>query len=316
MSWFEKLVPSIRTAASTKGAVPEGLWNKCTACNAILYNSELEKNFNVCPKCDHHMRIGGRRRLDIFLDPDGRVEIAEQLMPTDPLRFKDSKKYKDRLVQAQKKTEENDALVVMSGQVKGTGIVAAAFDFGFMGGSMGSVVGEKFVRGVNASIELNVPFIVFTASGGARMQESLFSLFQMAKTSAALTRLSEAGLPFISFLTDPTMGGVSASLAMLGDLNLAEPNALIGFAGPRVIEQTVREKLPEGFQRSEFLVEHGAIDMIVNRLDMRDQVASMLSMLMENRPLNEGPISAVPEITVSEMNDFIASEEQEDNSVE
>jgi len=316
MSWFEKLVPSIRTAASTKGAVPEGLWNKCTACNAILYNSELEKNFNVCPKCDHHMRIGGRRRLDIFLDPDGRVEIAEQLMPTDPLRFKDSKKYKDRLLQAQKKTEENDALVVMSGQVKGTGIVAAAFDFGFMGGSMGSVVGEKFVRGVNASIELEVPFIVFTASGGARMQESLFSLFQMAKTSAALTRLSEAGLPFISFLTDPTMGGVSASLAMLGDINLAEPKALIGFAGPRVIEQTVREKLPEGFQRSEFLVEHGAVDMIVNRLEIRDQVTSMLSMLMENRPLNEGSISAVPEITVAEMNDFVASEEQEDKSVE
>lgn len=316
MSWFEKLVPSIRTAASTKGAVPEGLWNKCAACNAILYNSELEKNFNVCPKCDHHMRIGGRRRLDIFLDPDGRVEIAEQLMPTDPLRFKDSKKYKDRLLQAQKKTEENDALVVMSGQVKGIGIVAAAFDFGFMGGSMGSVVGEKFVRGVNASIELEVPFVVFTASGGARMQESLFSLFQMAKTSAALTRLSEAGLPFISFLTDPTMGGVSASLAMLGDINLAEPKALIGFAGPRVIEQTVREKLPEGFQRSEFLVEHGAVDMIVNRLEIRDQVTSMLSMLMENRPLNEGSISAVPEITVAEMNDFVASEEQEDKSVE
>ena len=316
MSWFEKLVPSIRTAASTKGAVPEGLWNKCTGCNAILYNSELEKNFNVCPKCDHHMRIGGRRRLDIFLDSDGRVEIGEQLMPTDPLRFKDTKKYKDRLVQAQKKTEENDALVVMSGQLKGIGIVAAAFDFGFMGGSMGSVVGEKFVRGVNASIELEVPFIVFTASGGARMQESLFSLFQMAKTSAALTRLSEARLPFISFLTDPTMGGVSASLAMLGDINLAEPKALIGFAGPRVIEQTVREKLPEGFQRSEFLVEHGAVDMIVNRLDIRDQVATMLSMLMENRPLNEGSVSAVPEITVSEMNDFIASEEQEDNSVE
>ncbi|HIL41312.1 MAG TPA: acetyl-CoA carboxylase carboxyltransferase subunit beta [Methylococcales bacterium] len=316
MSWFEKLVPSIRTAASTKGAVPEGLWNKCTACNAILYNSELEKNLNVCPKCDHHMRIGGRRRLDIFLDPDGRVEIGEQLMPTDPLRFKDSKKYKDRLIQAQKKTEENDALVVMSGQLKGAGIVAAAFDFGFMGGSMGSVVGEKFVRGVNASLELEVPFIVFTASGGARMQESLFSLFQMAKTSAALTRLSGAGLPFISFLTDPTMGGVSASLAMLGDINLAEPKALIGFAGPRVIEQTVREKLPEGFQRSEFLVEHGAVDMIVNRLEIRDQVAAMLSMLMENRPFNEGFVSAVPEITVSEMNDFVASEEQEDNSVE
>jgi len=309
MSWFEKLVPSIRTAASTKGAVPEGLWNKCTACNAILYNSELEKNLNVCPKCDHHMRIGGRRRLDIFLDPDGRVEIGEQLMPTDPLRFKDSKKYKDRLIQAQKKTEENDALVVMSGQLKGAGIVAAAFDFGFMGGSMGSVVGEKFVRGANASLELEVPFIVFTASGGARMQESLFSLFQMAKTSAALTRLSEAGLPFISFLTDPTMGGVSASLAMLGDINLAEPKALIGFAGPRVIEQTVREKLPEGFQRSEFLVEHGAVDMIVNRLEIRDQVAAMLSMLMENRPFNEGFVSAVPEITVSEMNDFVASEE-------
>jgi len=319
MSWFENLVPSIRTGASTKGAVPEGLWNKCTSCSAILYNSELEKNFNVCPKCDHHMRIGGRTRLDIFLDPEGRIEIAEHLMPTDPLRFKDSKKYKDRLVQAQKKTEENDAIVVMSGQLKGAGIVAAAFDFGFMGGSMGSVVGEKFVRGVNTSIELGVPFIVFTASGGARMQESLFSLFQMAKTSAALTRLSEAGLPFISFLTDPTMGGVSASLAMLGDLNLAEPKALIGFAGPRVIEQTVREKLPEGFQRSEFLVEHGAVDMIVNRREMRDQVATILAMLMANRPLTNASESLVPEITVTEMSDFnssVSDDEQADKDLE
>jgi acetyl-CoA carboxylase carboxyl transferase subunit beta len=264
------------------------------------------------------MRIGGRTRLDIFLDPEGRVEIGVHLMPTDPLRFKDSKKYKDRLVLAQKKTEENDALVVMSGQLKGVGIVAAAFDFGFMGGSMGSVVGEKFVRGVNASIELGVPFIVFTASGGARMQESLFSLFQMAKTSAALTRLSEARLPFISFLTDPTMGGVSASLAMLGDLNLAEPKALIGFAGPRVIEQTVREKLPEGFQRSEFLVEHGAIDLIVNRREMRDQVATILAMLMANRRLNNVFESSVPEITVTEMSDLISNagddEQAEQNS--
>ena len=281
MSWFEKLVPSkIRTEASNKkGAVPEGLWNKCPGCSAILYNVELEKNLNVCPKCDHHMRIPARVRLSIFLDEEGRFEIGKNLKPTDPLKFKDTKRYKDRITQAQKQSKETDALVVMEGQLFGQGIVAAAFDFSFMGGSMGSVVGERFVRGVNRSLELGVPFIVFTASGGARMQESLFSLFQMAKTSAALTRLSTAGIPYISFMTDPTMGGVSASLAMLGDLNIAEPGALIGFAGPRVIEQTVREKLPQGFQRSEFLQEHGAIDMIIDRREIRDRVASILAML-------------------------------------
>ncbi|MGZ4954673.1 MAG: acetyl-CoA carboxylase, carboxyltransferase subunit beta [Methylobacter sp.] len=293
MSWFEKLIPStIRTEGSNKkGAVPEGLWNKCPSCNAILYNTELERNFSVCPKCDHHMRISARTRLNMFLDEGGHEEIGKNVKPVDPLRFKDSKKYKDRITQAQKQSKENDALVVMKGQLKGRNIVAAAFDFGFMGGSMGSVVGEKFVRGVNKSLELGVPFIVFTASGGARMQESLFSLFQMAKTSAALTKLSDAGLPYISFMTDPTMGGVSASLAMLGDINVAEPNALIGFAGPRVIEQTVREKLPEGFQRSEFLQEHGAIDMIIDRREMRDKIAGILALLMASR--DKTPFSLV-----------------------
>lgn len=285
MSWFEKLVPSkIRTEASNKkGAVPEGLWNKCPSCNAILYNMELERNLNVCPKCEHHIRISGRTRLDIFLDAEDRIEIGKNLKPTDPLKFKDTKKYKERIAQAQKQSKENDALVVMQGKLHGQGIVAAAFDFSFMGGSMGSVVGERFVRGVDRSLELGIPFVVFTASGGARMQESLFSLFQMAKTSAALTRLSNAGIPYISFMTDPTMGGVSASLAMLGDLNIAEPGALIGFAGPRVIEQTVREKLPEGFQRSEFLQEHGAIDMIIDRREIRDRVANVLAMLTASR---------------------------------
>jgi len=281
MSWFEKLRPStIRTEASAKKVtVPEGLWSKCPNCNAILYNSELEKNYSVCPKCEHHMRISARARLDMFLDEDGREEIGKNIKPLDPLKFKDIKKYRDRLILAQKQTKEHDALVVMKGQLKGLDVVVAAFDFNFMGGSMGSVVGERFVRGVNKSLELGIPFIVFTASGGARMQESLFSLFQMAKTSAALTKLTEAGIPYISFMTDPTMGGVSASLAMLGDINVAEPNALIGFAGPRVIEQTVREKLPEGFQRSEFLQEHGAIDMIIDRRNMRDKLAGMLAIL-------------------------------------
>lgn len=282
MNWFEKLIPTtIRTESSLKKTtVPEGLWNKCPSCDAILYNAELEKNFSVCPKCDHHMRISARSRLNMFLDEDGRTEIGLGLKANDPLKFKDSKKYKDRLSQAQKSTKENDALVVMQGSLNGQGVVAAAFDFGFMGGSMGSVVGERFVRGVNKSLELGLPFIVFTASGGARMQESLYSLFQMTKTSAVLTRLSDAGIPYISYMTDPTMGGVSASLAMLGDINVAEPKALIGFAGPRVIEQTVREKLPEGFQRSEFLQEHGAIDMIVDRREMREKITSILSMLM------------------------------------
>ncbi|NOR69919.1 MAG: acetyl-CoA carboxylase carboxyltransferase subunit beta [Methylomarinum sp.] len=272
-----------RDSDSKKTAVREGLWNKCSSCNAILYNTELEKNFNVCPKCDYHMRISARRRLDLFLDPENREEIGVNLKPVDPLKFKDSKKYKDRISQAQKQTKENDALIVMSGALKDKTVVVAAFDFGFMGGSMGSVVGEKFVRGINKSIELGVPFIVFTASGGARMQESLFSLFQMTKTSAALTKLAKAGIPYISFMTDPTMGGVSASLAMLGDINVAEPKALIGFAGPRVIEQTVREKLPEGFQRSEFLQEHGAIDMIIDRREMRDEISSILAILTANK---------------------------------
>ena len=297
MSWFEKLRPSIiRTESSgKKTTVPEGLWAKCPSCNAILYNTELEKNGSVCPKCDHHMRISARMRLDLFLDENGREEIGKNVKPVDPLKFKDSKKYKDRITQAQKQTKENDALIVMKGELQGQSIVAAAFDFNFMGGSMGSVVGEKFVRGVNKSLELGVPFIVFTASGGARMQESLFSLFQMAKTSAALTKLSERGIPYISFMTDPTMGGVSASLAMLGDINVAEPNALIGFAGPRVIEQTVREKLPEGFQRSEFLQEHGAIDMIIHRRDIRTKIASILGMLTANK------VVSMPEIVIEDL---------------
>lgn len=292
MNWFEKLIPAtIRTETSLKKTnVPEGLWNKCPNCDAILYNAELEKNFNVCPKCEHHMRISARKRLAMFLDDGSEIEIGVGLKADDPLKFKDTKKYKDRLIQAQKSTKENDALVVMQGTLLGQGVVAAAFDFGFMGGSMGSVVGERFVRGVNKSLELGVPFIVFTASGGARMQESLFSLFQMTKTSAALTRLADAGLPYISFMTDPTMGGVSASLAMLGDINVAEPKALIGFAGPRVIEQTVREKLPEGFQRSEFLQEHGAIDMIIDRREMREKMSSIMSMLMTNyKPIQPEP---------------------------
>lgn len=284
LSWFHKLVPSkIRTEASTKSAVPEGLWSKCPSCNAILYRSEVERNLEVCPKCSHHMRIGARKRLHLFLDPGNRTELGENLSPVDSLKFRDSKKYKDRLSQAQKATGEKDALNVVAGQLEGRPLVAAAFNFDFMGGSMGSVVGERFVRGVNHCLEHGVPLVVFSASGGARMQESLLSLFQMAKTSAALARLAAVGIPFISVMTDPTMGGVSASLAMLGDINIGEPGALIGFAGPRVIEQTVREKLPDGFQRSEFLVEHGALDMIVDRRDMRAKISALLGILMFNR---------------------------------
>ncbi len=280
MSWFEKLLPSIRTSGSDdKKNVPEGLWAKCDNCDAIIYRAELERNLDVCTKCDHHMRLPARRRLDHFLDADGRSEIAPDLESSDPLKFKDHKKYKDRLAAAQKATGEKDALIVIKGAVKGVELVAAAFEFRFMGGSMGSVVGEKFVRAVNTAIEHNIPLVCFSASGGARMQEALISLLQMAKTSAALTRLSRRGLPFISVLTDPTMGGVSASFAMLGDIHIAEPGALIGFAGPRVIEQTVREQLPEGFQRSEFLLEHGAIDMIVDRREMRDRIASLCAMM-------------------------------------
>ena len=284
MSWFEKLMPTrIRTEGGSKKTVPEGLWAKCPSCNAVLYRAEMERNMEVCPKCGHHNRIGARRRLDLFLDPEAREEIGVELESADPLKFKDSKKYKERISAAQKKTGEKDALVMMRGQLKGRDIVVGAFEFDFMGGSMGSVVGERFVEGVNAAIERRCPVVCFAASGGARMQESLFSLMQMAKTSAALKLLSRRGLPFISVMTDPTMGGVSASFAMLGDINIGEPGALIGFAGPRVIEQTVREKLPEGFQRSEFLLEHGAIDMIVDRREMRDRVANVLSMLASDR---------------------------------
>jgi acetyl-CoA carboxylase carboxyl transferase subunit beta len=296
LSWFHKLVPSkIRTEASTKSAVPEGLWSKCPSCNAILYRSEVERNLEVCPKCSHHMRIGARKRLHLFLDPGNRTELGENLSPVDPLKFRDSKKYKDRLSQAQKATGEKDALNVVAGQLEGRPLVAAAFNFDFMGGSMGSVVGERFVRGVNHCLEHGVPLVVFSASGGARMQESLLSLFQMAKTSAALARLAAVGIPFISVMTDPTMGGVSASLAMLGDINIGEPGALIGFAGPRVIEQTVREKLPDGFQRSEFLVEHGALDMIVDRRDMRAKISALLGILMFNRSSPAQEAAAVEE---------------------
>lgn len=280
MNWFEKLLPSkIRTDSSKKKSIPEGLWTKCDECNAILYKADLERNLEVCPKCGHHRRIDARRRLSLLLDEEELEEVGDNLEPVDVLKFRDSKKYKDRLVQAQKTTGEKDALIVVQGKLKKMPVVAAAFEFKFMGGSMGSVVGERFVRGVNHSLEAGAPLVCFSASGGARMQEALLSLMQMAKTSAALGRLRKEGIPFISVLTDPTMGGVSASLAMLGDVNIAEPNALIGFAGPRVIEQTVREKLPEGFQRSEFLLEHGAVDMIVDRREMRDRIARILSML-------------------------------------
>ena len=282
MNWFSKLLPErIRIDGESRKSVPEGLWTKCAACGAVLYRAEMERNLDVCPKCDQHARVGARWRLDKFLDADGRSEIGENLKPVDALKFRDLKKYKDRITQAQKATGENDALIAMKGTVKGVPVVAAAFEFKFMGGSMGSVVGERFVRAVNVCLQENLPLVCYSASGGARMQEALFSLMQMAKTSAALARMRKQSLPFISILTDPTMGGVSASLAMLGDINIAEPNALIGFAGPRVIEQTVREVLPDGFQRSEFLLDHGAVDMIVDRRDMRDKVASLLSIMMQ-----------------------------------
>ena len=280
MSWFGKLVPSrIRTEGGTKRQVPEGVWAKCEDCNSILYRAELDRNLNVCPKCSHHLRINARQRLDSFLDDGGRTEIGAELEPSDVLKFRDSKKYKDRLTQAQKTTKEKDALIVMQGQLKGMPVVVAAFEFEFMGGSMGSVVGERFVRAAKLALEERMPLICFSASGGARMQEALLSLLQMSKTSAAIAQLNQNNIPFISIMTDPTMGGVSASLAMLGDINIAEPKALIGFAGPRVIEQTVREKLPEGFQRSEFLLEHGAIDMIIDRRQLRDRIAALLQML-------------------------------------
>lgn len=280
MSWLQKLLPSkVRTDTAQKKGVPEGLWVKCKGCGEVLYRLELEKNLLVCNKCQHHHRMSARDRLSHFLDDDSLSEIAASLEPIDRLKFRDSKKYKDRITQAQKQTDEKEALVVMQGTLNQQPVVASAFEFSFMGGSMGATVGEKFVRGVDAAISNKCGYVCFTASGGARMQEGLFSLMQMAKTSAALAKLSAMGLPFIVVLTDPTMGGVSASFASLGDIILAEPNALIGFAGPRVIEQTVRQKLPEGFQRSEFLLEHGHIDMIVDRHAMRDTVSELISKL-------------------------------------
>jgi acetyl-CoA carboxylase carboxyl transferase subunit beta len=280
MSWFEKLMPSRIKTERRSRSVPEGLWIKCPDCQAQLYRAELERNVFVCPKCSHHMRLGARERIETFLDGGDGEEIANNLEPQDPLKFRDSKRYRDRIVQAQKATGEKDALVVIAGSLLGEPVVVAAFEFRFMAGSMGSVVGEKFVRAVDHCVEHGKPLVCFSASGGARMQEALFSLMQMAKTSSALTRMAAHGLPYISVMTDPTTGGVSASIALLGDLNLAEPKALIGFAGPRVIEQTVRETLPEGFQRSEFLVEHGALDMIVDRRNMREQIAQLLAKLM------------------------------------
>lgn len=284
MSWIDRIFSKNPASTGTrKSNVPEGVWTKCTSCEQVLYRDELKRHLEVCPKCGHHMRIDARTRLLALLDPESAVEIAADLEPKDILKFKDLKKYKDRLTSAQKETGEKDALVVMQGTLYGMPMVAAASNFSFMGGSMGSVVGAKFVQAAEKAIEQNCPFVCFSASGGARMQEALFSLMQMAKTSAVLAKMREKGVPFISVLTDPTLGGVSASFAMLGDINIAEPKALIGFAGPRVIEQTVREKLPEGFQRSEFLLEKGAIDMIVKRGDMRQTLASLLSKLT-NKP--------------------------------
>jgi acetyl-CoA carboxylase carboxyl transferase subunit beta len=286
MSWFQKLMPSrIRTEGGSKRTVPEGLWTKCNSCAAVLYRPELERNLSVCPKCNSHMPLKARTRLEMFLDPGEKREIAARLEPTDPLKFRDSKKYRDRIQAAQKKTGEKDALIALAGKLGGREIIACAFEFRFLGGSMGSVVGEKFARAGQECLRMRAPLVCFSATGGARMQEGLLSLMQMAKTSAVLGRMAEEGIPYVSVLTHPTTGGVSASLGMLGDVNIAEPGALIGFAGPRVIEQTVREKLPEGFQRSEFLLEKGAIDMIVDRRQLRDEIAALLDLLTGgNRP--------------------------------
>ena len=295
MNWLSRLIPnSIRVQGDGKKSIPEGLWDKCSACGALLYRAELERNLQVCPKCDFHMKIGARQRLEGFLDADSGSEIAADLQPVDPLKFKDSKRYKDRITKARKSSGEDDALIVMRGSVEGVDLVAVAFNFAYMGGSMGSVVGEKFHRAAQISLEAQIPLVCFSASGGARMQEGLFSLMQMAKSSAAIARLGERGIPFISVLTHPTTGGVSASLAMLGDINLAEPQALIGFAGPRVIQQTVGESLPDGFQRSEFLLEHGALDQIVDRRQMRHRVASLLAMLTR-QPAPIEVVTVVPD---------------------
>lgn len=308
MSWLDKIVPAVVRSESKKHAskVPEGLWKKCTRCVAVLYRPELEKNLDVCPKCEYHMRLGARRRLDVFLDKDGRTELANDVLPVDRLKFKDVKKYKDRLSTAQKLTGEKDALVAMKGTLKGMPIVASAFEFAFHGGSMGYVVGEKFTRAAQEAIRERVPYVCFSATGGARMQEALISLMQMAKTSAVIERMKQEGIPFVSIMTDPVYGGVSASLALLGDINAAEPGARAGFAGPQIIEQTIRQKLPKGFQRSEFLLEHGAIDMIIPRQDMRDRLASILSKLT-----NYSAPSVVDELEVPEELDAPASDAPE-----
>ncbi|MDA3934649.1 MAG: acetyl-CoA carboxylase, carboxyltransferase subunit beta [Gammaproteobacteria bacterium] len=284
MSWFQRLMHGrIRTESKGKARVPDGVWTKCVACEAMLYQPELDRNLGVCPKCSHHNRMNARQRIDSVLDAEGRIELGADLSPIDKLGFRDNKRYKERFTAAQKSTGERDALVAMQGKLKGQGVVVCAFEFGFMGGSMGSVVGDRFMCAVNACLKHGLPLVCFSASGGARMQEGLYSLMQMAKTSAGLAKLSEAGLPYISVLTHPTTGGVTASLAMLGDINIGEPRALIGFAGPRVIEQTVRETLPEGFQRSEFLLQKGAIDMIIDRREMREKLASLLTLLLDGR---------------------------------
>ncbi|MBS9404223.1 acetyl-CoA carboxylase, carboxyltransferase subunit beta [Halomonas sp. TRM85114] len=312
MSWLDKIVPSMGRIQRNdrRASVPDGLWRKCPKCEAVLYLPELEKHHNVCPKCDHHLRLTARKRLDWFLDKEGREELATEVEPIDRLKFRDSKKYKDRLAAAQKETGERDALIAMRGTLDGLPVVVVSFEFTFMGGSMGSVVGEKFIRAATLALQERIPLICFSASGGARMQEALFSLMQMAKTSAALERLKQQGVPYISVLTDPVFGGVSASLAMLGDINVAEPNALIGFAGPRVIEQTVREQLPEGFQRSEFLLEHGTVDMIVHRREMRRRLGSLL------RKLTHHPANGAPPEEPEWQPDLVDVAEQDDASVE
>lgn len=297
MSWVDKIVPAIRKdklrEQGSSSQVPEGLWKRCAKCDSVLYKPELEKNLNVCPKCDHHSRIGARRRVDIFLDQEGRVEVCTEVEPVDRLKFKDVKKYKERLAQAQKATGEKDALIAVEGTVNGLPVVVVAFEFDFHGGSMGYAVGEKFTRAANIALKKNIPLICFAASGGARMQEALISLMQMAKTSAVVERLKQNGVPYVSVMTDPVYGGVSASLALLGDFNIAEPGARAGFAGPNIIEQTIRQKLPAGFQRSEFLLEHGAIDMIVHRHQMRDKLSGLLSKLTQ-RPLTMTFTSTAP----------------------
>jgi acetyl-CoA carboxylase carboxyl transferase subunit beta len=320
MSWLDKIVPSVGRIQrkDRRASVPDGLWRKCPKCEAVLYLPELDKHHNVCPKCDHHLRLTARKRLDWLLDKEGREELAVEVEPVDRLKFRDSKKYKDRLATAQKETGEKDALIAMRGNLDGLPVVAVAFEFTFMGGSMGAVVGEKFVRAATLAHDEGIPLICFAASGGARMQEALFSLMQMAKTSAALERLKQAGVPYVSVLTDPVFGGVSASLAMLGDINVAEPNALIGFAGPRVIEQTVREQLPEGFQRSEFLLEHGTVDMIIHRHEIRERLGGLLRKLTHASPNGtaDGPIREPDLVDVAEQAPALDSSEPEAEDAE